>query len=72
MKNIHGHIQSAVDKYELHHNIKKDIQIQTLTTFRLQMSDHVQIVDLGNCGYNEQHRADEPLSKTDGWMSVHN
>lgn len=49
--NIHSHIQSGIVQFELHHDIKKDIQIQSLTIIRLQMSDYVQIVDLGNCGF---------------------
>lgn len=50
--NILSHVQSAIVKFELHHDIlkkTKDIHIQTLTMLTSHTS--VQIVDLGNCGF---------------------
>lgn len=54
--NIHGHIQSAIVKYELHHNIKKDTQSQTPTVFRSWTSATV--------AFHKQRAADESLKQT--------
>lgn len=53
-------IQSAIVKHELHHNVKKDIQLQTRSVLRRRISATV--------ASNSLHGADESLREMNGWM----
>ena len=78
--NIHGHVQSAKVKCELHHDIlKKKEKKKKKKDVHIPNTDHAHVAHVcSDSGpwqlwlLNEQRRADESLSRTDGWMFVHN